>query len=136
MSIYVMLSFDDDEDAKDFVKYTIDNNIVLEDSKYQEFPTEIAANVEAVIKKPAKFCQCTGRRSGFTRGKSFGWWVCADCGSPTELWASKGSWAYFMGLNLLPPEISTELRPKGWERSKFTWDFLLDKPSTAGVNSE
>jgi hypothetical protein len=127
MSVYVILKFDEDVDAMEFVKAQLDERVVVvyNDDRYD--PADVHAEVAAVIKRPVRFCHCE-KRVGWTRGKLYGWWVCASCGYPTEKWSSMDSWAYFMGINLLPPEISTEFRPKGWERSTKTWDFLIPKP--------
>lgn len=119
MSVYVVLDFDDEDEAKEFVI----------DALHGPFKTRtnyvVAPEVAAVVQKPTAFCHCASRKEGWTRGKNFGWWVHVGCGHPTKGWASLDTWASFMGLNLLPPEISTEMRLQGWERSKFTWEFLL-----------
>lgn len=137
MSVYVMLDFDNVDEAKAFVDAQFGGRLKVDDG------TEVwdsSAAVVAVIKKPTRFCECSvGKRVGWTRGKNYGWWVCASCGLPTKLWASRGSWHAFMGLNLIPPEVCTEYRPKGWERSPFTWEFLTkyappkEQTTTAGT---
>jgi hypothetical protein len=48
--------------------------------------------VVGVFKAPTQFCDPSdGHRgkktqSGFTRGKKYGWWVCAKCKKPTRQW--------------------------------------------------
>src|SRR6266567_3963796 len=124
MSVYVILDFKDDNEAKEFVRAQLNERVqvVYNDDRYD--PADVHAEVAAVIKNPITFCHCV-KRTGWTRGKNYGWWVCASCGYPTEVWSSRKSWPYFMGINLLPPELSSEFRIKGWERSPKQWNFLL-----------
>lgn len=99
MAKYVLLSFDDDKAADEFVQRFTDD--VQERATYQRIG--IYAFVRAVYKKPTKFCECTGvKNRGFTRGKKFGWWVCAQCGKPTSAWAAGAHWFLALGKNLLP----------------------------------
>jgi hypothetical protein len=128
MAVYVILQFDNEEEAKDYVTQAIHTGRVFNDDPgiYETVPVKVAS----VVKKPSVFCQCNAlgtKRAGWTRGKSFGWWVCATCSKPSEAWASTDTWSSVLGLNLLPPEVSKEMRPQGWERSKFTWEFLVPK---------
>jgi|SRR5882762_353445 len=126
MSVYVILDFDDELEAKEFVI----------DARYAPWKTRtntvVDPTVAAVIKKATVFCHCV-KREGWTRGRNFGWYVCASCGHPTEAYASIDSWASFMGANLLPPEISKEMRPKGWEHSPKEWTFLLAPKTPQGT---
>lgn len=128
MSVYVILEFDSDEEAKTLVKDVVQYEVVPDTRDHLEnYPLSgLSVKVVSVVKKPTKFCHCI-KKTGWTRGKNYGWWVCATCKLPTQLWASRANWDQFMGLNLLPQEISGETRSKGLERSPFTWDFLLPK---------
>lgn len=111
MAVYVLLAFDDDQVAKDFV---LETYIMGE------------ITVRAVYKKPVQFCKCN-RTSGWTRGKRFGWWVCADCGKPGEAWGKGFVWYTALGTNLLPREICGEPpQPAGWD-SPDAWTFLIKK---------
>ncbi len=123
MAVYVLLSFEDDEEAKDFVRGKVLDNPYL--------PT-----VCGVFKKPTVFCEEPTTRHGkgktgvgWTRGKKYGWWVCTFCGKPSGIAATAGStkWELALGTNLLPPELSPvefEIRLPGW-RSEVEWRFLL-----------
>jgi len=121
MSVYVLLAFDDDEDAKKLVETAV----TLKGSTMgnPEVPV-IPYTIRAVYKKPVKFCDCD-RPPGWTRGKRFGWWVCSKCGKPGEAWAKGFVWYTALGTNLLPREICGEPpQPAGWD-SPDAWTFLI-----------
>ena len=158
MAVYVVLDFDEDVDAMEFVKAEMNGRVqIIYDNKNictcthhidgQHYDNcavwkdenakrnfELSAKTVAVIKKATVFCHCT-KREGWTRGRNFGWWVCSNCGHPTEAYASLNTWASFMGSNLLPPEISKEMRPLGWEHSPKEWTFLLTPKTPQGEES-
>lgn len=80
MAYYVLLSFDDEEEALTFVEHSDGESSIIHNGK-----------VEAIYKRPTMFCQtpggCTkgGRRSGgYTMGQKWGWWVCSICKKPSE----------------------------------------------------
>jgi hypothetical protein len=99
MAKYVLLSFDDDKLADEFVQQFTDD--VVERAKYER--TGIYAYVRGVYKKPTKFCTCVGiKKRGFTRGKKYGWWVCDQCKKPTVGWGRGDHWFLALGKNLLP----------------------------------
>jgi hypothetical protein len=133
MAVALLVQIDDDEQAKKWAQYLVDNGIVM-NSHGPEGIDVAAATIRGAWKIPTQYCnsadghlQGQGKtRAGFTRGKKFGWWVCAVCGKPTEDWGKGGNWDYVLGTNLLPQEISDEPRRKGWERSPKQWDFLLE----------
>lgn len=108
MAVYVLLSFDDDGDAKAFIENIIKN-----------------VSVRGVFKQPTKFCECQNNSLGFTRGAKYGWWVCARCGYPSRGWANgSGAWYSALGINLLPNEcIKPEWRHPTYS-PKYMWDFL------------
>lgn len=104
MAKYVLLSFDNDEDA----------DILLRDA--QEYPdgrlltpvqeNDLPFKIVAVFKKPTQFCQCTPeerRGTVGTRGRKYGWYVCGRCKKP----AANGSQVIY---NLLEGDIPA------WER--------------------
>jgi hypothetical protein len=123
MAKYVLLSFDNDGDADNFVdqfqqgrvmipvphrklegQYSVVSNGSLEgqadiDGKHHH------NFVRGVYKKPTIFhdssCKA-GKNTGFTRGKKYGWMVCAACGKPTQGWAKGDGWFSALGTNLLP----------------------------------
>jgi hypothetical protein len=128
MPVQVILDFESDADAKAFVKEVIENGLVevgthsrpgttLEESDYAE------ATIVAAFKRPTKFCSCV-KRGGWTRGHSYGWWVCDNCHRPTEKWTDNADrWRYALGINLIPAE-SGGIQPKKGERG----DHDLESP--------
>jgi len=113
MAARVVLFFDDDNEAKRFVRSVIENGHVdVDDGKWLEEIHSAPARVEAAYKAPTKFCDNADLHrkgktgSAWTRGAKWGWWVCAVCGKPTERWATGDIWHYSMGYNLLPPSVS------------------------------
>jgi hypothetical protein len=81
---YLVLSFEDDEDADAVVAEILSHapnqlGISVEPGQFY------ACTVLAVYKKPTKFCKCTSiKKRGWTRGKKYGWWVCDQCKKPSE----------------------------------------------------
>jgi hypothetical protein len=121
MAVFVVLSFEDEEVAKEYVKDHFENYVNEDD----------ACVMEMVIKKPTQFCECTAsstQKKGFVRGMKYGWWVHSDCGKPTKAWAEGyfHGWELALGTNLLPPELRTTHRAKNeGKRSEMEWRFLL-----------
>jgi hypothetical protein len=98
MARYVLLAFDDEAEAEKFLNST---KLYVADEKTNV--SEVFGVVRGVWKKPTKFCECSGKgKSGFTRGRKYGWWVCNNCRRPTESWAKGDHWASALGTNLLP----------------------------------
>jgi len=89
MAMYVLLSFDDDEEAMNFV----DANLA-------------SMKVEGIYKKPTKFCDALNpihgnkRVHGWTQGQKYGWWICAKCGLPSPV-AARNVPNEISGWNLL-----------------------------------
>jgi len=131
MAVYVLLTFEKDEDAKVFVENTLrDGQVSSKEGDLFADDLEWAdATVRGVWKKPTLFCTkekpgCSSRSRGSTRGKKYGWWVCTGCGKPTKLWAQGNAWFTALGTNLLPQsETAPEYRPPGGD-PKVLWDFL------------
>jgi len=80
MAMYVLLSFDDDELAKDLV------DVILNSPEANQF-----GKVEGIYKKPTIFCDRTNtihgssRITGWTKGQKWGWWVCMVCKKPSPV---------------------------------------------------
>lgn len=130
MAVYVLLTFDKDDDAKLFVNQLIEQRGVMDyTNAYCEDYQMIPANLRGVWKKPTLFCTrekpgCSERSRGYTRGKKYGWWVCVGCGKPSWRWAQGNAWFTALGTNLLPQsQIAPEYRPPGGD-PKVLWDFL------------
>lgn len=99
---FVLLSFDDDDDANMFVM-NLQAVGYLMSVDTRTGTRKFWATVRGVWKRPTKFCECS--RSGpYTRGKKYGWWVHAakGCGRPTREWATGDHWQQALGVNLLP----------------------------------
>jgi hypothetical protein len=120
MAVYVLLTFDNDGEAKKFVENVLrdgevgskQGDLISSDLEWAE------TSVRGVWKKPTIFCTCVSsdRKVGFTRGRKYGWWVHAGCGKPSKLWAQGNAWCTALGVNLLPQsEIAPEYRPPGGE---------------------
>jgi hypothetical protein len=105
---YVLVAFDKDADAEEFVAEVQGRGGVVTP------PDVTPAIIRGVWKKPTKFCTgCTGRK-GYTRGKKYGWWVCVSCGKPSQGWANGDHWMTALGTNLLPiSEVAPEYRGPG-----------------------
>jgi hypothetical protein len=122
VAVYVVLAFDDDQKAKEFVSQTLrTEEVTFGASTIQRWARAV---VRGVYKKPTVFCQCDAA-TGRTRGKKYGWWVCRKCGKPAEGWAKGDCWYTALGTNLLPKSVSGEYRPPGWE-SPAEWSDLVE----------
>jgi hypothetical protein len=86
MAKYVLLHFEDDDEADEFVQRFTDD--VEERSRYMR--VGIYADVRSVYKAPTKFCSHGGASGPFTKGRKFGWWVhaVAGCMKPTTGWVT------------------------------------------------
>jgi hypothetical protein len=109
MAMYVVLRFEDDEEANTFVnEHVLGGQIrrALRDNGRFE-PTSNGEDVVGMYKAPTQFCdnQDGHRRiigkmdNGTGFGKKWGWVVCCICGKPLEY--SKESHRMFMTKNLL-----------------------------------
>lgn len=103
MARYVLLAFDDNEKADEFVEACQETGIVGANAYEMGTLTHFAPEVRAVYQMPTKFCDCTVGKGGrgFTRGKKYGWWVHSTCGKPTRAWARGEHWFTALGRNLL-----------------------------------
>lgn len=133
MAVYVVMSFDEDDDAKRFVKDVIrDGGVSITDS--DDILTGVY--VETVVKKATMFCdESDGHRknrslSGYTRGKKYGWWCCALCGKPSQKWSESLLDPAAHGTNLLPVDavlgqgLSDHRRLDGWN-SAMEWSSII-----------
>jgi hypothetical protein len=148
MAVYVLLSFEDQEEAKEFVKEQIDpkgttfiGDIYMDGADLgglrQTYP-----EVVGVYRKPSMFCDqdpTTHRPNKFwyRRGQKYGWMVCTVCGkpSPRNQAVTGQHWEMTLGRNLLPPELCTDpefnYRLRG--ASPVQWDDLLPEGTTRYV---
>src|SRR3954465_9262450 len=80
MAKYVLVAFDDDNVADQFVKEFDPNGYVPGD-------LGLPGRVVAEFKKPTQFCRCTPEQKRGTvgvTGSKFGWFVCGRCKKPKE----------------------------------------------------
>ena len=100
MSRIVLLEFPDKDDAERFVKDTADNGGVFTTSPPNaslEY-SFLDARVVAVVARPTVWCKCdviveskyqrrrrvAKQESGWMRGGTFGWHICAHCKKPSK----------------------------------------------------
>ena len=103
MAKYVLLAFDSDAEADEFVAAV--SRFDIKQQNTEGFIDTVKATVRGIWKKPTKFCECTSgniKQRGWTRGKKFGWWVCDKCYKPSPAWARGDLWYNSLGVNLLP----------------------------------
>lgn len=100
MAMFVVLRFEDDEEANDFI-----SDVVVTGGSYSYSKEEVVPGTDAVgmFKAPTQFCyNLDGHRNhktGWTCGKKWGWWVCPGCGKPS--WNTQDGVLSFMANNLL-----------------------------------
>lgn len=141
MSRIVLLEFADNAAAELFVRVQAAKG---SESAYEELVAFLDTNgvhseplsalagakVAAVVAKPTKWCTCnvpesTGRRrrqkreSGWTRGTSFGWWLCIHCHRPSKAMVTHFVTNMLTGANDLTPKILETGAPRSprerWE---------------------
>jgi hypothetical protein len=105
MARYVVLSFDDNDLADDFVIEQLQDG----------------TTVEGVFAKPTQFCEAggcgTGRIKAFVRGRKFGWWVCSNCHKPSGVGKERlMHHVVSQGVNLLPDikQAPASIWTRGW----------------------
>lgn len=90
MARYVVVEFNDNQDAERFIQTLNENNA---DERKNRRP--FSRRVVGVFIKPGKTCGCTdAHRSNYgdknfgfaniARGEKFGWWVCTRCNRPRK----------------------------------------------------
>lgn len=81
MAKYVLLEFDNDNEADEFTK-------LAEYGEYHiDWPVLKKLKVVGEFQKPTQFCQCTQEQKAGkvgTTGQRFGWFVCGNCKRPTK----------------------------------------------------
>lgn len=139
MARYVLVAFDKDSDADEFVAaverpggfFFLGRDGHFRTTNIPDDPTQGQTFVRGMWQKPTKFCECqpSGKKQerGYTRSKKYAWWVHADCGKPTALWARGEHFFYSLGKNLLPVSANApEWRGEGvhghnWDPVKKVW---------------
>jgi len=77
MARYVVLEFDNDDEADGFlsafgITVSIGEVVSKDDS----------CRAIGVYQKPTQFCECVTRDDKSVRGAKHGWWLCAKCAKP------------------------------------------------------
>jgi hypothetical protein len=85
MARYVLLEFDDDNDAEAFAEMV------------KHGAPEATMRAVGMYKKPTMFCECPNPGDKSVLGKKYNWWVHKDCGRPKA-----GHWQN--PRNLLKPD--------------------------------
>lgn len=158
MAKYVLLTFENDADADNFVEQFQGGKVLIPTPHPKlEGQYSVVSNgaltgrgdidgkphdnyVRGVYKQPTQFhdsLKCAaGKQVGFTRGTKYGWMVCTKCGKPTSGWAKGDCWYTALGRNLLPvSEIAPEYRGIGvpghfWNPDTRKWDpYIESQPS-------
>lgn len=86
MAQYVLLSFDDDDEAEKFIATARSKDYYVKAGEGGTFiGLENLGDVVGVFRKPTQFCECTPEEkrgtTGF-RGPKYGWYVCGRCRKP------------------------------------------------------
>lgn len=121
MAKWVVLAFDDDKEADNFVNQILKANESQFEGEQVLATLPVPTFVEAVYKKPTRYCNCvndpsvklSGRRvRGWTKGLKFGWYVCPKCRRPANyqgrIWET-----LFRNLLTNPLEQKDETNQKG-----------------------
>jgi hypothetical protein len=70
MAKYVLLAFDNDDEADSFTSTIVDAGIAS------------SLTVAGVYKRPTMLCECPGKDDKSVRGTKWGWWLHKGCGKP------------------------------------------------------
>lgn len=120
MACYVLLEFDDNTKAKNFI-VKVNGEYAAIDMPARGF------RVRALWGKPTKFCECTGGRKGmfpYRRAEKSGWWVHSECGRPNVAWGKNHNhWFSALGRNLLPKN-KDYVPGEGKEPGDSRWGYL------------
>jgi hypothetical protein len=89
MARYVVLEFDDNNDAQQFIE-----RVNAENAENRRDRLSFRRRVVAIFVKPGTTCYCwdwqhtnygdKNREHGIARGEKFGWWVCTRCKKPRK----------------------------------------------------
>jgi hypothetical protein len=142
MPFAILVEIEKEEDAKEFARTILNVGAYLSPGGELENGWTIGARLRGAWRLPSKFCnpgdghRRSGKIQGWSRGKKYGWWVCTDCGKPTEKWGTGGNWDYALGSNLIPQEITGEERMRGWRQSPMQWNELLEGRGNGDQSTE
>lgn len=128
MARVVLLSFTSNEAAEAFVRMTAESGLGVQIG--EDGMTRVEATVEAVVGRPVNWCKCAlnpdtssrrrrgrkslskGRSFGWSRGKTYGWWLCPTCHRPSRPIVEHFITTMLAGNNdLLPKILDPEQNP-------------------------
>lgn len=106
MARYVLIEFDDNNDAETFVKAVEEVQGILVTTQHPKIPDQYGVvkpshdyRIRGLYAKPTRFCECSDVLFNERRkGAKLGWYVHPTCGRPV-----RGSWQWPRNL-LLPQE--------------------------------
>jgi hypothetical protein len=110
------------EDAEAFVRAVDGTSTVVVHDREDDKEFVLEASVQAVVAKPQRWCKCdvpeesraqrrrrvARRESSWSRGKMFGWWICAHCAKPSKPMVTHFVTTMLAGANDLLPHILNE----------------------------
>lgn len=134
MARYVLLAFDSNDEADQFINATtIKGGVFFTDKEGHFHNTEPdKVKVRGLWAKPTKMCECpnTVLRS-FVRGKTYGWYSCAKCKGTHPGWARGEHLYQSFGKNMLPVSADApEWRGEGianhtWNEGSREWIHVI-----------
>lgn len=149
MARYVVLSFQNDSDADEFVNaFNSQGGVFFVGSDTHFKNVREGDHVRGMYQRPTKFCDCAGagkleKRTGYSQGKKFGWWVHTGCGKPARAWTNGDHFHAALGKNLLPVSAEApEWRGSGipghvWNEETKQWEHVeTGKPWNAKEHFE
>lgn len=110
MARYLVLSFDPNDDAEEFVRDWARHK---DEEGFAPFKTPdgrvVEAEVVGLYAQPTQYCekgmpQAHGagyKMAGWARGQKFGWWICGVCKKPSKLWGTNVNAVIGAAYNLL-----------------------------------
>jgi hypothetical protein len=123
MARYVLIAFDDNNAAEEFVAaLPVQGGVFFmgSDTHFKNVDPE-KTFVRGIWEKPTKMCECPpGPKRTYGRGKRTGWYICSDCGKTHPAWAAGDHLYQSLGVNMLPPSaLAPEWRGKGVAHHRF-----------------
>lgn len=108
MPRYVVLEFEDDDQANTFVDDWQDQMDLIEKLDVEGLPrfltpgqeNDVPVNIVAMTIKPTQFCACK-KIHGSAKGKKWGLWICKNCGKPSRRWGKSYKQVIGSAKNLL-----------------------------------
>lgn len=138
MTVDITLRFEDEEHAQDFAKFMCEKEkwnvghiLMVQPNTYPDAGYDIAATVVNIQKMPPSYCTCPFQKGkSYTRGSTYGWWVCPRCNKMDEH-AFNNFHILGPGISLLPIGLRPSNRgPECNEVSPKEWSFLVQDKET------